>query len=132
AKACGTDIAPVDTDYFFCRSSIYGPEYMGKGYKIPFDYDMRYRQEPYGDGPFTLETRYITEDIPVGCYLISQLGKKFGAETPVIDAMITLGCSMLKRDLMAQVGYGLEFLGIAHMNREQLNSWLREGIYTGA
>ncbi|MGL5512169.1 MAG: NAD/NADP octopine/nopaline dehydrogenase family protein, partial [Sporomusa sp.] len=73
---------------------------------------MRYRQEPYGDGPFTLETRYITEDIPVGCYLISHLGKKFGAETPVIDAMITLGCSMLKRDLMAQVGYTVRGLGV--------------------
>ena len=132
AKACGTDISPVDTDYFFSRSSIYGPEYMGKGYKIPFDYDMRYRQEPYGDGPFTLENRYITEDIPVGCYLISQLGKKFGVETPVIDSMITLGCSMLKRNLMDNAGYSLEYLGIDHMNKEQLNLWLREGVYTEA
>lgn len=132
AAACGTDIAPVETDYFFSRSSIYGPEYMGKGYKIPFDYDMRYRQEPYGDGPFTLENRYITEDIPVGCYLISQLGKKFGVETPVVDSMIVLGCSMLKRDLMKDAGYSLDFLGIGHMNKEQLNKWLREGIYTEA
>lgn len=130
AEACGTDIAPVDTDYFFCRSSIYGPEYMGKGYKIPFDYDMRYRQEPYGDGPFTLENRYITEDIPICCYLIQELGKKFGVQTPVIDAMITLGCSMLKRDLMKDAGYSLEYLGIGHMTKEQLNKWLREGVYT--
>lgn len=132
AKACGTDIAPVDTDYFFCRSSIYGPEYMGKGYKIPFDYDMRYRQEPYGDGPFELDNRYITEDIPVGCYLISSLGKKFDAPTPVIDAMITIGGSMTKKDLMGAAGYSLDYIGIGHMDKEQLNKWLREGVYTEA
>lgn len=132
AKACGTDISPVDTDNFFCRSSIYGVEYMGKGYKVPFDEDYRYRQEPYGDGPFSLENRYITEDIPVGCYLISQFAKKFGVETPVIDSMITLGCSMLKRNLMDDAGYSLEYLGVDHMNKDELNKWLREGVYTEA
>jgi opine dehydrogenase len=130
AKAAGTDISPVDTDNFFCRSSIYGVEYMGKGYKVPFDADYRYRQEPYGDGPFSLENRYITEDIPIGCYLISQFAKKFGVATPITDAMIVLGCSMLKRDLMKETGYSLEYLGIAHMDKDQLNKWMREGIYT--
>jgi opine dehydrogenase len=130
AAAAGTEISPVDTDYFFSRSSIYGVEYMGRGYKVPFAEDYRYRQEPYGDGPFSLENRYITEDIPVGCYLMSQLGKKFGAKTPVIDAMIVLGCSMTKRDLMAAAGYSLEYLGIAHMSREELNLWMRKGVYS--
>jgi hypothetical protein len=46
--------------------------------------------------------------------------------------MITLGCSMLKRDLMNVAGYSLEYLGIAHMDKEQLNRWLREGAYTEA
>ncbi len=102
---------------------------MGKDYKVPFDEDYRYRQEPYGDGPFNLETRYITEDVPIGCFLISELGKKYGAKTPIVDSMITLANSMLKRDLVKQVGYSLDYLGIGHMNREQLNKWMREGVY---
>ena len=132
AQAAGTTIAQVELEDFFARSSIYGPEYMGKGYKVPFTEDYRYRQEPYGDGPFTLENRYITEDVPIGCYLISEFGKKFGAQTPVVDAMITLACSMLKRDLVAQTGYNLEYLGVGHMDFGQLNKWMREGVYTEA
>ena len=130
AKAAGTTIAQVNLDHFFARSSIYGPEYMGKDYKVPFDEDYRYRQEPYGDGPFNLETRYITEDVPIGCYLISELGRRFGAGTPVVDAMIVLANSMLQRDLVKQVGYSLDYLGIGHMDKGQLNKWMREGVYT--
>ncbi len=129
AKAAGTTIAQVNLDHFFSRSSIYGPEYMGKDYKVPFDEDYRYRQEPYGDGPFDLETRYITEDVPIGCYLISELGKKYGATTPIVDSMITLANCLLKRDLVKQVGYSLDYLGIGHMDKTQLNKWMREGIY---
>lgn len=132
AEAIGTTIADVDMDDFFARSSIYGPEYMGKGYRVPFTEDYRYKQEPYGDGPFTLESRYVTEDVPIGCYLISELGKKFSVKTPVVDSMIVLANSMLKRDLTKDVKYSLEYLGIAHMDREQLNKWMREGIYTEA
>ncbi len=132
AKAIGTTISKVDYEDFFSRSSIYGPEYMGHGYRVPFTEDYRYKQEPYGDGPFTLESRYVTEDVPIGCYLLSQLGKKFGVPTPIIDSMITLANSMLQRDLTKDVGYSLEYLGIAHMDRQQLNLWMREGVYTKA
>lgn len=132
AKAAGTTIAQVDLDDFFSRSSIYGPEYMGKGYRVPFTEDYRYKQEPYGDGPFSLENRYVTEDVPIGCYLISEFGKKFGVKTPIVDTMITLANSMLQRDLVKQVGYSLDYLGVGHMNKEQLNKWMREGVYTEA
>lgn len=128
AKAIGTTIAKVDYDDFFSRSSIYGPEYMGRGYRVPFTEDYRYKQEPYGDGPMTLENRYVTEDVPIGCHLLSQLGKKFGVATPVIDSMIVLANSMLQRDLVKETGYSLDYLGIGNMDREQLNRWMREGV----
>lgn len=130
AEAAGTQIGPVDTDYFFSRSSIYGPEYMGTGYKVPFSEDYRYKQEPYGDGPFSMDNRYITEDIPIGCYLTKQLGEKFGVKTPMINAMIDLAEVMTRKPLCESVGYTLDFLGIGHMNKEKLNLWLREGVYT--
>ncbi len=130
AKACGTIVSDIDTDDFFARSTIYGPEYMGKGYKVPFSEDYRYKQEPYGDGPFSLDNRYITEDIPIGCYMVSLLGKKFGVETPVTDSMILLGGIMSRKDLIGDCGYDLEYLGIEHMNKEELNAWLRDCVYT--
>ncbi|MDR2301129.1 MAG: NAD/NADP octopine/nopaline dehydrogenase family protein [Deltaproteobacteria bacterium] len=129
AKAAGTTIAAIDKEDFFSRSSIYGPEYMGKGYRVPFTEDYRYKQEPYGDGPFNLENRYVTEDVPIGCHLISQLGQKFGVKTPIVDSMIVLANSMLRRDLVAEVGYSLDYLGIGHMDKAQLNAWMREGQY---
>lgn len=131
ARAIGCDLSPVDKEYFFCRSSIYGVEYYGKGYKIPFEEDYS-GSTPWLSGPFSLEDRYVTEDIPVGCHMISLLGKKFGVATPVVDAMILLGSVMLKRDLTKDSHLSLEYLGIAHMTKEELHKWLHEGIYTEA
>lgn len=51
-------------------------------------------------------------------------------ETPVIDAMILLASTMLKRDLAAGSKYTLDYLDIGHMNHEQLQKYLREGVYT--
>jgi opine dehydrogenase len=128
AEAIGVGIQQYDKKDFFSRENILGQEYMGKDYVIPFD-----QQNPiqYGTGPFTMENRYITEDIPVGCHVYHELGKKFGVKTPVIDSMINLASAILERDFYA-TGYTLDYLGIGHMNKEQLNLYLREGIYTEA
>ena len=37
---------------------------------------------------------------------------------------------MLKRDLAAESKYTLDYLDIGHMNHEQLQAYLREGVYT--
>ena len=84
----------------------------------------------FGDGPFDLENRYITEDVPVGCYFMSQLGKKYSVATPIIDSMILLASTMLKRDLAKESKYTLDYLDIGHMTHEQLQKYLREGVYT--
>lgn len=130
AAAAGTEIAPVEHEYFYSRSNIYGPEYMGTGYMVPFSEDFRNKQIPYGDGPTSLDTRYITEDIPIGCYVTHQLGEKFGVKTPIVDTMITLAETMTGKELCKETGYTLDFLGIGHMSKEELSLWLREGVYT--
>ena len=61
---------------------------------------------------------------------MSQLGKKYGVPTPIIDSMILLASTMLKRDLAAGSKYTLDYLDIGHMNHEQLQKYLREGVYT--
>jgi len=128
ADAMGVGIQPFEKDQFFSRENILGPEYMGPDYKIPFD-QQDYIQ--WGTGPFSMENRYITEDIPVGCHVYHELGKKFGVKTPVVDSMINLASAMLQRDFY-QLGYTLDYIGIGHMDKEQMNKYLREGIYTEA
>ena len=127
AKAMSIDLCTVNYEDFFSRTTMYGKEYMGPDFAVPFT--EKY-ENFYGDGPFDLENRYITEDVPVGCYLMSQLGKKYGVATPIIDSMILLASTMLKRDLAAESKYTLDYLDIGHMNHEQLQAYLREGVYT--
>lgn len=127
AKAMHIGLCTVNYEYFFSRTTMYGKEYMGPDFAVPFD--EKY-ENFFGDGPFDLENRYITEDVPVGCYLMSQLGKKYNVPTPIIDSMILLASTMLKRDLAAQSKYTLDYLDIGHMTDEQLQSYLREGKFT--
>jgi len=123
AEAMGIDMQRYEKEHFFSRENVLGQEYMGTDYVIPFD-----EQDPiqYGTGPFTMENRYITEDIPIGCNVYSQLGRQYGVKTPVIDSMIVLAEAILKRDLIS-TGYTLADLGIGGMSRDELNAYLREG-----
>ncbi len=62
-------------------------------------------------GPVSVHGRYIVEDISDGLVLWSDLGKLAGVETPVIDAIITLGSQLLLRDFFAE-GLTLDKLGL--------------------
>ena len=125
AEAIGVDLARYPTEDFFSRASILGPEYMGEGCIIPFE-----EQWPTGftTGPFTIRNRYITEDVPVGCHVYHELGKKFGIATPVIDSMITIASVMTGQDFY-KTGVKLEDLGIGHLDKDQLLKYLNEGVY---
>ena len=122
ANAIGVGIQPYEREHFFSRENVLGQEYMGLDYLIPFT-----EQDPiqYATGPFSMENRYITEDIPIGCNVYSQLGKAYGVPTPVIDSMIVLAQTILKRDLVS-TGYTLDDLGIGGLSRERLNEYLRQ------
>lgn len=125
AKAIGVGIQEFTKKNFMSRTSILGPEYMGDDCIVPFDeqYPMA-----YGTGPFSIHNRYITEDIPVGCHIYHELGKKFGVKTKVIDTMIVLASTMTGSDFMEE-GMTLEEIGIADLSREELLDYLREGTY---
>ncbi|MCJ7806221.1 MAG: NAD/NADP octopine/nopaline dehydrogenase family protein, partial [Clostridia bacterium] len=126
AEAIGVGIQQFEKKHFFHRESILGAEYMGPEYIIPFE-QQDYLQ--YGTGPHDINNRYITEDIPVGCHIYHEMGKKFGVKTPVIDSMINLANAMMETDYYEN-GYTLDYLGIGHMDKAVLNRYLREGFYT--
>lgn len=125
AAAMGVGIQEFAKKQFFSRENILGPEYMGPDYEIPFD-QQDYIQ--FGTGPHSINNRYITEDIPVGCHVYHELGKKFGVKTPVVDSMINLANAMLETDFY-ESGYSLDYLGIGHMDKDEMLQYLHEGVY---
>lgn len=125
ADAIGVDLARYPKEDFFSRASILGPEYMGEGCIVPFEEQW---ETGFTTGPFSIQNRYVTEDVPVGCHVYHELGKKFGVATPVIDAMITIASVMVGQDFY-ESGVKLEELGIGQLDREQLLDYLNNGNY---
>jgi len=79
-------------------------------------------------GPSSLQSRYITEDLPFGLVPIARLARKFGVQTPVIDSVIVLASMVNDTDYLA-TGLTLEELGIANFkNKEDLNKALYDGF----
>ena len=128
AEAIGVDLQRYPKKNFLSRTSILGPEYMGDDCIVPFE-----EQFPmaYGTGPFSIQDRYITEDVPVGCHIYHQLGKKYGVATPVIDSMITLGSVMTGQSFF-ETGLTLEDLDLAHLSAEETLAYLEKGQFRKA
>ncbi len=79
------------------------------------------------EGPFTLDTRHLTEDVPYGLVTFSSLGKALGVPTPVTDAVITLAEALLDKDFRS-TGRTVEYLGIdPSWSVEQIKRYLHEG-----
>ncbi|MDP3446857.1 MAG: NAD/NADP octopine/nopaline dehydrogenase family protein [Eubacteriales bacterium] len=83
------------------------------------------------EGPFTLKTRHLTEDIPYGLVTYSSLGKLLGVPTPVCDAVITVSERLLDRDFHTKDCRTIRELGLQeHWTVEQIKQYLFEG-YVG-
>lgn len=128
AEKIGVGIQPFDKDVFYQRTSVLGQEYMGEGCTVPFNEEW---EVGYGTGPFNIKNRYVTEDVPVGCHIYHELGRKFDVPTPVIDSMIVLGGVMNQADYF-KTGLTLEDIGIDDLSREQLLDYLHKGILPNA
>jgi len=79
------------------------------------------------EGPFRLDTRHLTEDIPYGLVTYSSLGRMLGVPTPVSDATITIAEGLLDRDFWS-IGRTVETMGIdPSWSVEQVKAYLHEG-----
>jgi opine dehydrogenase len=80
------------------------------------------------EGPFRLDTRHLTEDIPHGLFTYCELGRLAGVPTPVSDAIVTMASAMLDRDFRAE-GRSLEKLGLdPDWSVDQLLAYLETGV----
>lgn len=80
------------------------------------------------EGPFTLNTRHLTEDIPYGLVTYSSLGKLLGVPTPVCDAVTTIAESLLEKDFHSSNCRTIKELGLNEdWTVEQIKQYLYEG-----
>lgn len=77
-------------------------------------------------GPFNMQDRYVTEDIPMGATLTVSLARKAGVPTPTYDTMIHLASVVNGMDYYSE-GRSLENLGLADLTLEQLETYVRTG-----
>jgi Glycerol-3-phosphate dehydrogenase len=131
AEAIGVDLPRYSYESFFSRRSILAQEYMGldengkDNMVLPLDQPT----DESNPGPDSIRHRYVTEDVPVGCKIYHELGRQYGVKTPIIDSMILLAGTMLKKNYFSE-GYSLDYLGIKDMGKEELLEYLNDGIYS--
>ena len=131
ADAIGIEIPHYTYEMFFSRRSVLTQEYMGLDDNgrdnVVFPLDKPCNEG--NTGPDTINHRYITEDIPVGCKIYHDLGVRFGVATPIIDSMIILGGAFHETNYFETSHYDLDYLDIGHMNKEQLLDYMYNGRY---
>ena len=76
--------------------------------------------------PGTLESRWLTEDIPYGIAAWSKLGTQYGVQTPVIDAFVGIGSIVMGIDAWSE-GRGPKQLGLEGMTKKELKEYLNTG-----
>lgn len=67
-------------------------------------------------GPTTVDSRYISEDVPQGLVMLEALGKSLGVPTPIATSLIEIANEVLERDLRA-VGRTPENLGQKNIDK---------------
>ncbi len=77
-------------------------------------------------GPFSMQDRYVTEDIPMGTSLTVSLARKAGIATPTYDTMIHLASVVNDTDFYPG-GRTLENLGLSHLTLEEFETYLQTG-----
>jgi len=77
-------------------------------------------------GPFSMQDRYITEDIPIGASLTVSLGRKAGVPVPTYETMIHLASVVNDTDYYA-AGRTLRNLNLDHLSLEELKQYVLTG-----
>ena len=77
-------------------------------------------------GPETVDSRYLTEDVPIGLLIYSQLGRQLGVDVRLMESVIHISSALLKRDFIRE-GRTLTRCGIEGMMKEQILEYVQTG-----
>ena len=77
--------------------------------------------------PQNLQTRLITEDIPMGLVPVASAAEKFGVDAPLHNAFMDLASALIGVDYCSQ-GRNVENLGLAEMNANEILQFLNGGL----
>ncbi|OGG46818.1 MAG: hypothetical protein A3F84_03495 [Candidatus Handelsmanbacteria bacterium RIFCSPLOWO2_12_FULL_64_10] len=116
-KALGLDLCPVDEGF---HRAGFGP----KGDLWATINGSRMLTQLRAPG--SLESRWLTEDIPYGLAAWVSVGRQYGVEAPTMRALVDIGSVVMGLDAWA-AGRGVQALGIEGMSRERLTAYLKEG-----
>ena len=116
-KALGYDLIPVGESF---HKAGFGPK--GSIWETINGSHMLTRLK----APGSLESRWLTEDIPYGIAAWSKLGSQFSVETPVIDSLVSIGSLVMGFDGWSE-GRGPREFGITGMSKENLSNYLSTG-----
>lgn len=130
AEAIGVGVPKYKYEMFFSRRSVLTQEYMGldKNGNDNVVFPLDQPSNEGSTGPNSINHRYLTEDVPVGCKIYHDLGVQYGVPTPVIDSMIILAGAMHKKSFFDSK-YNLAYLGIDNMSAAELVNYLNNGVY---
>lgn len=128
AKAFGVGIMPVGEDVLQSRMGLIGQMMYGEDFRLPFSEPLDQKTWlPVPKGTrFTLESRYIVEDVPVGCNGAICFADVLNVKTPMIHAMTCLSNVMKEVDYY-ETGFNLETFGLEGMTAEEMVEYMRTG-----
>ena len=120
-------IATMDAERSALFSSFgYHPYNYDAVFRDSFDMSVEQFALTSSKGPFSMQDRYVTEDIPMGATLTVSLARKAGVSTPTYDTMIHIASVVNETDYY-QDGRNLENLGLADLTIEGLTSYVLSG-----
>lgn len=128
AKAFGVGICPVEEDVLQSRMGLIGQMMYGEDFRLPFSEPLD--QKTWLPAPkgtrFTMESRYMTEDVPVGCASAISFADILKVDIPIIRAMTNLANIMMETDY-CRTGYSLKDFGLVEMTAEEMVTYMRTG-----
>jgi len=77
-------------------------------------------------GPFSMQDRYVTEDVPMGVTLTASLGRLLGVPTPTYDSIIHIA-SLVNGTEYYKTGRNLANLKLGGLSAAQLNAYVMTG-----
>ena len=96
---------------------------MLQGYQTEDNYDTSYQRAPGYRGikaQSSLDYRYFNEDVGYGLVFMSGLGAQIGVPTPIMDSIIEIVSTLMRRDYRKEQKRTVESLGLAGRSAEEL------------